>query len=65
MVDIQIFLINVLDALLIPFPQMRLGYNACVFPLHVDVGRDGRRKASEGCHITAVMGLNNVLACYS
>lgn len=44
---------------------MLLGYNACVFPLHVDVGPYGRRKASEGCHITAVMGLNNVLACYS
>lgn len=56
MVDIQIFLINVLNALLTPFPEMLLDCNACAFPLHLHVGLYGGRKASESCHITAVMG---------
>lgn len=54
MVDIQIFLINVLDALLTPFPKILLDYNACAFPLHLDVGQNGGRKASESCHVTDV-----------
>lgn len=56
MVDIQIFLTNVLDALLTPFPKMLLDCNACAFLLYLDVELDGGRKASEGCHMTAVMG---------
>ena len=52
MVDIQSFLINVFDALLTPFP---LDSHAWAFSLHVDVRLDRVRKASEGCHIAAVM----------
>lgn len=55
MVDIQIFLINVLDVLLTPFPKMPLDYNACAFPHYRDVELDGGRKAAESCHVTAVV----------
>lgn len=55
MVDIQIFLINVLDALLTSFPKMLLDYSAHAFPRHLDVGPDGGRKASEDPHVTAMM----------
>lgn len=47
MVDIQIFLINVLDALLTPLPKMLLDPNACTFPLRLGVGLEGGRDASK------------------
>lgn len=44
MVDIQIFLIKVLDILLIPFPKMLLDYKACAFPCYLAVDWMEERK---------------------